>query len=176
MSALQQLEEVRRSDTTVRSDTFPDATQCRRHQGFTVIELLVAVAIIGTIASIVVPAFLGRIHEAKTKRVVMDIKDLELSINQFEHFEGRWPTDLTELETGPYVDRWGHPCEYLSSDSRDWNGKARKDRFLVPLNSDYDLYSVGRDGESRPPLNAQWSQDDVVRANDGLYVGPASEF
>jgi len=55
-------------------------------------------------------------------------------------------------------------------------GQARKDRFLVPLNSDYDLYSAGKDGESRPPLSAQMSQDDIVRANDGAYIGLASQY
>ena len=55
-------------------------------------------------------------------------------------------------------------------------GQARKDRFLVPLNSDYDLYSAGKDGKSRPPLSAQMSQDDIVRANDGAYIGLASQY
>lgn len=55
-------------------------------------------------------------------------------------------------------------------------GQVRKDRFLVPLNSDYDLYSAGKDGESRPPLSASMSQDDIVRANDGAYIGLASQY
>ena len=56
------------------------------------------------------------------------------------------------------------------------NGKARKDRFLVPLNSDYDLYSKGKDGKSSSPITASDSQDDVIRASDGSYVGLASQF
>jgi len=55
-------------------------------------------------------------------------------------------------------------------------GKVRKDRFLVPLNSDYDLYSMGKDGQSKAPLTAPVSKDDIVRCNDGGYVGLASEF
>lgn len=54
--------------------------------------------------------------------------------------------------------------------------KPRKDRFLVPINSDYDLYSKGRDGESVAPLTAKQSHDDVVRANDGAFVGLAVNF
>ncbi len=53
---------------------------------------------------------------------------------------------------------------------------ARKDRFLVPINCDYDLYSMGPDGETTAPLTAKKSRDDIIRANDGAYVGPASEF
>jgi general secretion pathway protein G len=56
------------------------------------------------------------------------------------------------------------------------NGKARKDKFLVPINSDYDLYSDGQDGQSASPLTAKASQDDIVRAANGRYVGLASQF
>ena len=54
--------------------------------------------------------------------------------------------------------------------------QPRKDRFLHPINSDYDLYSMGKDGQSMEPLTAQKSHDDVIRANDGSFVGLAVEF
>jgi general secretion pathway protein G len=56
------------------------------------------------------------------------------------------------------------------------NGKARKDRFLVPLNTDYDLYSDGPDGKTASPITAAPSQDDIIRASDGSYVGVAADF
>jgi general secretion pathway protein G len=46
----------------------------------------------------------------------------------------------------------------------------------VPINSDFDLYSVGRDGQSAPALTAKVSQDDIVRANNGGFVGLASDY
>ena len=52
----------------------------------------------------------------------------------------------------------------------------RMDRFLHPINSDYDLYSMGKDGETVLPLTARKSHDDVIRANDGSFVGLAVEF
>jgi general secretion pathway protein G len=52
----------------------------------------------------------------------------------------------------------------------------RKDRNLVPINSDYDLYSMGPDGESMPPLTAARSRDDIVRANNGGFVGTAEAY
>lgn len=55
-------------------------------------------------------------------------------------------------------------------------GDVRKDRNLVPINSDFDLYSVGRDGESVGALTAKKSHDDVIRANDGSFVGLAVRF
>ena len=148
-----------------------------RSGAFTLVELLIIIALIGTIATIIVPGFIGYIDRASIDRVIRDLLDLQVEIESFERFQERFPETLDELSDGvPRHDRWGNPYQYLSSESADWNGKARKDRFLVPLNSDYDLYSMGPDGVSVSPLTAAASWDDIVRANDGLYVGPANEF
>ena len=55
-------------------------------------------------------------------------------------------------------------------------GQTRKDKNLVPLNSDFDLYSMGPDGASQPPLAAPVSHDDIIRASDGAYVGSAEGY
>ena len=59
---------------------------------------------------------------------------------------------------------------------QDEKAKPRKDHFLVPVNSDFDLYSMGADGNSQAPFTAEASYDDIVRADDGRYVGLVSEF
>ncbi len=149
----------------------------RRHsQGWTLIELLIVVAITAAIGSIVVPAFLNILREVTTKRVIGDIEAIGFEIEVFERFEERLPESLDELSGGPYIDRWGNPYQYLPSTSDRWQSQRRRDRFIVPLNSDFDLYSMGPDGKSRPPLTAGDSWDDIVRANDGTFVGPANEF
>lgn len=55
-------------------------------------------------------------------------------------------------------------------------GSARKDGNLVPINTYYDLCSVGKDGKTKLPLRAKDSHDDIIYANDGDYIGLASEF
>jgi len=55
-------------------------------------------------------------------------------------------------------------------------GSVRKDRFLAPINTDFDLYSMGPDGDSRAQLSAQPSRDDIIRAANGSYFGLAQEF
>ncbi|HNK13786.1 MAG TPA: hypothetical protein PLZ20_04450, partial [Nitrospira sp.] len=75
--------------------------------------------------------------------------------------------------------QWILPDEAYAAGNGSGNaskGKPRKDRFLHPINSDYDLYSMGKDGESVEPLTAKKSHDDVIRANDGSFVGLAVEF
>jgi general secretion pathway protein G len=56
------------------------------------------------------------------------------------------------------------------------SGKPRKDHFLHPVTSDFDLYSMGKDGATAAPLTAQISHDDVIRASDGAYYGLAKNF
>ena len=55
-------------------------------------------------------------------------------------------------------------------------GQARKDHSLVPINSDFDLFSIGRDGQSAGALTAAASQDDIVRASDGAFVGLGRDY
>ena len=71
---------------------------------------------------------------------------------------------------------WGNPYRYFNLATKKGNGQERKNRNLVPINSDYDLYSSGKDGASLGPLIAKASRDDVVRANDGRFIGLAKEY
>ena len=52
----------------------------------------------------------------------------------------------------------------------------RKDHKMVPVNSDFDLYSKGRDGKSQTPFTSKASRDDIVRANNGRYIGLVSGY
>lgn len=56
------------------------------------------------------------------------------------------------------------------------SGQARKDHNLVPINSDFDLFSSGPDGKSVPALTGGPSRDDIVRGSDGAYFGPAKDY
>jgi general secretion pathway protein G len=50
------------------------------------------------------------------------------------------------------------------------------DRRLVPINQDFDLYSMGRDGKTAAPLTASASLDDVVRGKSGGFIGLATGY
>lgn len=140
------------------------------------VELLVVVAIILTIAAIAIPNLMSAIDFAKVGRAVADINTLEDEISLYQSINNVLPDDLSQVGYGGFLDPWGNPYQYLNHSTMKGNGKARKDRFLVPLNSDYDLYSEGKDGKSSSPITASDSQDDVIRASDGSYVGLASQF
>lgn len=148
----------------------------RNHQGFTVVELLIVIAVLLTISAIAIPNLMSAINQARIGRAISDIHLLEDEIALYQAINYQLPDDLSQVGYPNFLDPWGHPYQYLNHTTMKGNGQARKDRFLVPLNSDYDLYSMGRDGQSVPPITAGASQDDVIRASDGSYVGLASQF
>ena len=74
------------------------------------------------------------------------------------------------------LDPWGNAYVYQSFTGLKGKGKMRKDKSLNPLNTQYDLYSLGRDGDSRLPLAPKVSHDDVILAFDGAFIGLASDF
>ena len=148
----------------------------RTRRGFTLLEVLIAVALIGVVAAILVPYFLAELHKAKQMQAVGDLRMIEAELEVFQAEHGDLPDDLSGVDLDDKRDPWGYGYRYFPFKGNNWRGSARKDQFLVPLNSTYDLYSVGPDGETRPPLTAQKSWDDIVRANDGHFMGPGAEY
>jgi len=147
-------------------------------EGFTILELLTVIAIVGALSAIAIPAYTNYIEKAKETRAIVDILTLEKDIEAYEIINGTLPDSLDDVGRGGFEDPWGNPYQYLNfaKVKGKGKGKMRKDRFLVPINSTYDLYSMGKDGRSVSPLTAKHSHDDIIRANDGGYIGPAYSY
>ena len=225
----------------------------RAHSGgFTLIELMLAVAIVGILGSLAVPNYLGFIEKARVARAVAEMNSLAKEVKGYALSTEQYPDSLVQIgSSSTWLDPWGNPYQYYrincgaaligrldnlespaigavglvlpvsvalppvkahvsfavgEGDHHEARiyliqaggppggggggppggggggppcggiGGARKDRFLVPINSDFDLYSMGKDGQSVGPLTAQKSHDDVIRANDGGFYGLASNF
>lgn len=120
-----------------------------RQRGFTLMELLVVLAILGLLMSLVGPRVLNQLGGAKTKTAGIQIKDLEQSLEMYKLDVGRFPSTDEGLEAvvsqpsraagwnGPYLkkseiprDPWGNEYEYS------FPGK----------NAEFDLISLGADG------------------------------
>lgn len=144
--------------------------------GFTLIEMLLVIAIMLTIASIAVPNLMAAIDAARIARAVSEVRTLSSAVTIYMVINGQYPDSLAAVGYGGLLDPWGNPYMYLNHATMKGNGQVRKDRFLVPLNSDFDLYSMGKDGASVPPITAKPSQDDIIYASDGAYIGLASQF
>jgi general secretion pathway protein G len=150
----------------------------KRAAGFTLLEVLIVVTIVGVLAAIAMPAMSDYLEKVRVSRAIVEIRTLEKEIYIFQSERDSLPDSLAGIDRAGFLDPWGHPYQYLliAGAAPMAIAKFRKDRFLVPLNSDYDLYSRGPDGESLPPLTAKKSRDDILRANDGGYVGLASQY
>lgn len=163
---------------TTEVTSTPAARRPLAASGFSLVELVIVMAIIATLATISVPYYMDVTERARIAKAIADIKTIETEITEFEFVNGRLPNTLGEINRATLKDPWENPYEYLSFSAAGGGGKgaARKDHSLVPINSSYDLYSKGKDGKSSPPLTATSSSDDIIRANDGGYVGLASGY
>jgi general secretion pathway protein G len=144
--------------------------------GFTLVELCIAIAILLTIAAIAIPNLLAAIDRAKIAKAVGDIHTIGNAVQGYQLLNQQYPDTLAQVGYGANLDPWGQPYQYLNFANTKGKGAMRKDRFLVPINSNFDLYSMGKDGQSVGPLTASVSQDDVIWANDGNFIGLASDY
>lgn len=145
-------------------------------RGFTFVELMMALTVLAVLVGLVANSWNGYRDKARMKKAQEDILALSVVIDAHFQDTGAYPADLAAIGRAGLLDPWGAPYEYLDLSSVNGNGRARKDHSLVPINSDYDLYSMGPDGASVGPLTAQASRDDIIRGRNGQYVGPASTF
>ncbi len=172
---------IRRRLPSQRKHPLVDDLRASWSRAFSLVELLIVVGIIGTIAAIAVPLYKETLDKARVARAIGDIAGVSEEISLFWFDNGRYPNNLAEVNRGGMTDPYGEPYEYLNiADNKSGKGKGgaggRKDRFLVPVNSDFDLYSKGKDMASVLPFTAQTSLDDIVRANNGGYIGLAEDF
>ena len=134
-----------------RNAMFP-GTRTYRERGFTLIEVLVVVVILGILAAFVVPKFFDKPGEARQVKARSDIQSLSTSLNMYRLDNFAYPSTNQGLEAlvsqpgglpearnwkaGGYVDRlpkdpWGRDYVYLSPGQR----------------GDFDLYTLGADGQ-----------------------------
>lgn len=132
-------------------------------------------AIIGVLAALGIPRNRDMIERARVAKAIGDLRVVAIDLYSADSL----PASLAGIGRGGMLDPWGNPYVYARFPPAKKGGHpahARKDRFLVPLNSAFDLYSMGKDGKSVAPLTAKASRDDVLMASDGGYYGLASKF
>lgn len=135
--------------------------------------VVVAAAVL-LVGSFAIPAFHGYVERSRVARAVSDIGTISLQLYRWQQDTDALPATLAEAGLAG-DDPWGRPYVYRRAAGTS-QSQLRKDGALAPLNSDFDLYSLGADGESALALPAGPSRDDVVRADDGAYIGLGQNY
>ncbi len=157
-----------------------------RAAGFSLIEIMIAVAILAIIAALAVPVYQGYIAEGRFGSTITDIRQaqlffddlaLDMNLNAADggdstvrglYMSSGRPTlgDVGSTPAGaePWTDPWGQIYRYQRPAARSVGGSLSNDSNSP---QGYDLFSIGEDGV---PGNA----DDIMRGCNGDYVGLAS--
>jgi general secretion pathway protein G len=133
-----------------RMDSRSFLTRSSHQSGFTLIEIMVVVVILGILAALIAPNVISRIDEAQVVKVKQDIRAVESALKLYRLDNFRYPETeqgLNALVTPPQDPdaRWpaGGYLERLPRDPWD-----REYVYLYPGNQgEYDVYTLGRDGQ-----------------------------
>jgi len=148
----------------------------KRNTGFTIVELVIVIGIIGIVASLSYLGYQSHMERSRVRAAIAEITTLDALITSYESLNGDVPDALSDLgDTGVGDDPWGWPYRFNNYDNIP-AGQVRKDHSLLPLNSTYDLWSDGPDGASSAPISSANSQDDIIRANDGTFIGKVTDY
>jgi general secretion pathway protein G len=116
-------------------------------RGFTLVELLVVMVILGLLAALVVPSYLGRERKARAQAAKTQIELLGTALDTFRLDVGRYPTGsegLQALRASPGLPRWDGPYLKKEVPMDPW---GRPYVYESPgQHGEYDLYSYGADG------------------------------
>ena len=159
-------------------------------RGFTLAELIVVITIVGILSTLGLNVYRHFIDKARNTRAVAEIRMYEKEIVNFLNDAERLPDGLAELGLELTQDPWKNPYQYINFDTSPGAADKRRTKGAKgkgkgkgkgldkgsTLNSDYDLYSMGKDGMCVPVITDAASMDDIIRADDGIYTGLASAY
>jgi general secretion pathway protein G len=121
-------------------------------RGFTLIEIMVVVIIIGLLAAVIVPQVISKVDEARVSKAKQDIQSLETALTMFRLDNSKYPTTeqgltaLIQQPTDPSIRHW-RPGGYLQRVSKDPWGNEYQYVFPGTHGREYDLFTLGADAQ-----------------------------
>lgn len=127
-----------------------NAQRCGAQRGFTLLELLVVIVIIGLLAGLVAPRYFDQVGKSNSKIARAQIDSLEKALDQYRLDVGRYPTTeqgLPALMSRPQnIEKWAGPYLKKAVPSDPWGGRYV---YKAPgEHGEYDLQSLGADGQA----------------------------
>jgi len=121
-------------------------------RGFTLIEIMVVVIIIGLLAAVIVPQVVGRVDEARVGKTKSDLQAIETALTMFRLDNFKYPTTdqglkaLIQQPTDPSIKNWRIGGYLARGSSKDPWGSDYQYAFPGTHGREYDLFSLGADG------------------------------
>ena len=143
--------------------------------GFTLIEILIITAAFGLMAVLALPEYQKHREHSNIEQAIKDISLISVAVTKYQLANNKLPDNLSALGIDNMKDPWGTTYQYITHKSVSFK-QRRKDKNLRPINNDYDLYSIGKDGSSSTALFEKFSHDDIVRANNGKWIGIGKSY
>jgi general secretion pathway protein G len=147
----------------------------RRQRGFTLMELMLTVLLIGVLVGLATPVYQSYRERVRNNQAAREIAVLGASVQRFALDNRAFPETLEQIGAAGQLDPWGRPYVYYNVEANG-RGGARKDKRLNPLNTDFDLYSLGKNGRTKPQISQKDSVDDIIRASNGRFIGKAEDY
>ena len=121
-------------------------------RGFTLIEIMVVVIIIGLLAAVIVPQVIDKVDQARTTKAKADIQSIETALTMFRLDNSKYPTTDQGLQalvvqpTDPSIRHW-RPGGYIQRVSKDPWGNDYQYVYPGTHGKEYDLFTLGSDGQ-----------------------------
>jgi general secretion pathway protein G len=137
-------------------------------RGFTLVEMIVVVAVLGILVAIVIPSLLSAVDRSRQRRSMADMANLAKANGMYQVDSGRYVAALADLQPAymqivPVNDAWGTPWQYTPA------GNQRS----------YELRSFGKDGAAGPAAPPLWINEpfepDIVMNTGQFTQMPASQ-
>ncbi len=162
----------------------PQLPGAYRERGYTLIEMMIVVVMIAIAGQLAMTSYADNVDRGRVSTAMTDIRTIEVAITKFYVKESRYPDDLAEaFQSVPgscpkgkktlLCDPWYTAYTYKPIEFDPLKGKCkgcRVDRNMQPLNSDFDLYSKGKDTQSALQIGAAYSEDDIIRVRNGNQI------
>lgn len=157
----------------IRGETRYMLKRLNSQAAFTMIELLMVVAILGVMVMLAVPLYSKMVTNVKIARAISEIRAIEKGVLASAAENQSYPASLNAINLDSWRDPWDQPYQYLNIAN---GGAPRQDEFFGDLNTDFDIYSLGSDGVTTQLISDAEGVDDIVRASDGGWLGLGGEF
>jgi len=155
--------------------------QYRCQSGVTLIELMIVLALLATLASIAMASYSSYKLTSQNNAAIQDIVQIASAIERYHLANKTWPLSLSDVNYSAKLDPWGNNYIYaqvpkMLGQINIAGTKLRQDANQRPINTFYDLYSMGADGDTKNNISVPVSRDDIIRALDGEFIGLAKDY